>query len=231
MLGAPTPSIWAASCSGPDGLPLNFTDAELKGAVKLAHSRGARIYVTVNTLIKESELSLAHDYLGLLDQIEVDAVIVHDRGLVRSIKESFDLEVHASTQMGLHSPEDAGWAESMGISRAILARELSLDEVQAIRESSSIGLEVFVHGALCYGFSGQCLFSSVLGGRSGNRGMCAQPCRKRYTMGRESGFLLSTADLFSIEAIPRLIEIGVDAIKIEGRLRSPIYVYLGIEDL
>jgi putative protease len=204
----------------------NFTDAELKCAVKLAHSKGVKVYATVNTLIKESELPLARDYLGLLDLIKVDAVIVQDRGLVRLIKESFGLDVHASTQMGIHSPDDAQWAEGMGISRAILARELSLDEVKAVRESSEIGIEVFVHGALCYGFSGQCLFSSVLGGRSGNRGMCAQPCRKRYTLGRESGFLLSTADLFSVDAIPKLISIRVDAIKIEGRLRSPTYVYL-----
>jgi putative protease len=153
----------------------NFTDAELKCAVKLAHSKGVKVYATVNTLIKESELPLARDYLGLLDLIKVDAVIVQDRGLVRLIKESFGLDVHASTQMGIHSPDDAQWAEGMGISRAILARELSLDEVKAVRESSEIGIEVFVHGALCYGFSGQCLFSSVLGGRSATAACAHNP--------------------------------------------------------
>lgn len=204
----------------------NFSDQELKGAIAIAHSRGVKVYVTVNTLIKERELPLAFDYLDLLDRIKADAVIVQDRGLARLIIDSFGIPVHASTQMGIHSPEDARWARELGIERAILARELSLTEVERIAKCTDIGIEVFVHGALCYCFSGQCLFSSILGGRSGNRGMCAQPCRKRYTMGKETGYLLSTADLFSIDALPELMRIGVDAIKIEGRLRSPVYVYL-----
>jgi putative protease len=204
----------------------NFSDDELKAAVDTAHGRGVKVYVTVNTLIKERELSLANSYLDLLDHIGADAVIVQDRGLVKLIKERYGLDVHASTQMGIHSPEDALWAQRQGISRAILSRELTLSEIARIATSTTIGLEVFVHGALCYAFSGQCLFSSILGGRSGNRGMCAQPCRKRYTLGPTSGYLLSTADLFSIEALPRLMEIGVEAVKIEGRLRSPVYVYL-----
>lgn len=204
----------------------NFTDAELKGAVKVAHEKGVKVYVTVNTLIKESELGLVHDYLDLLDSLKVDAVIVQDRGLARLIHDRYALDVHASTQMGIHSPDDARWAESMGMKRVILPRELTLKEVECIRSSTSIGMEVFVHGALCYAFSGQCLFSSVLGGRSGNRGMCAQPCRKRYSLGLRTGFLLSTADLFTVELLPELIALGVDAIKIEGRLRSPVYVYL-----
>lgn len=204
----------------------NFSDQELKGAVQLAHQKEAKVYVTVNTLIKDRELPLVYDHLDFLDQIKVDAVIVQDRGLARLIKEDFGLNVHASTQMGIHSPEDALWAESMGMERAILSRELNLDEVKSIADATTIGIEVFIHGALCYCFSGQCLFSSILGGRSGNRGMCAQPCRKRYSLGKETGYMLSTADLFSIEALPRLIEIGVDAVKIEGRLRSPVYVYL-----
>lgn len=207
-------------------LARNFSDDELMTAVDIAHSKGVRVYVTVNTLIKERELRTVNSYLDLLDRIGVDAVIVQDRGLVRLIKENYGLPVHASTQMGIHSPEDANWAENVGISRAILARELSLDEIALIAATCDIGLEVFVHGALCYCFSGQCYFSSILGGRSGNRGMCAQPCRKRYTLGTSSGYLLSTADLFSVAAIPRLLDIGVEAVKIEGRLRSPIYVYL-----
>jgi putative protease len=204
----------------------NFSDQELESAVRLAHSRGVKVYVTVNTLIKERELPLAFDYLDLLDRVEVDAVIVQDRGLARLILDSYGLPVHASTQMGIHSPEDARWAEELGMERVILARELSLDDVERMRRATGIGIEVFIHGALCYCFSGQCLFSSVLGGRSGNRGMCAQPCRKRYTMGKETAYMLSTADLFSVEALPRLIQMGVDAVKIEGRLRSPVYVYL-----
>ena len=204
----------------------NFSDQEMEGAVKLAHSRGVKVYVTVNVLIKERELPLAFDYLDLLDRIGVDAVIVQDRGLARLILDSYGIPVHASTQMGIHSPEDALWAEGMGMERVILARELSLEDVERVRRATNVGIEVFIHGALCYCFSGQCLFSSVLGGRSGNRGMCAQPCRKRYTLGRDTAYMLSTADLFSVDALPRLIEMGVDAIKIEGRLRSPVYVYL-----
>jgi U32 family peptidase len=204
----------------------NFSDQELKGAVQLAHQKGAKVYVTVNTLIRDRELPLVNDHLDLLDHIDVDAVIVQDRGLARLIKENYGLQVHASTQMGIHSPADARWAESMGMERVILSRELNLDEVKSIADSTTIGIEVFIHGALCYCFSGQCLFSSILGGRSGNRGMCAQPCRKRYSLGKETGYMLSTADLFSIEALPRLIDMGVDAVKIEGRLRSPVYVYL-----
>lgn len=204
----------------------NFSDQELKSAVDLAHSREVKVYVTVNVLIKERELPLAFDYLDLLDRIGVDAVIVQDRGLARLILDRYGIPVHASTQMGIHSPEDARWAQEMGMERVILARELSLDDVERVRSATSIGIEVFIHGALCYCFSGQCLFSSVLGGRSGNRGMCAQPCRKRYSLGSSTAYMLSTADLFSIDALPRLMRMGVDAVKIEGRLRSPIYVYL-----
>jgi putative protease len=204
----------------------NFSDSELKCAVKLAHSRSVKVYVTVNTLIKDQELPLAFSYLDFLSSIEADAVIVQDRGLMRMIRENFPISVHASTQMGMHSPEDARWAKENGLERIILSRELSLDEIRKVRESSKVGIEVFIHGALCYCFSGQCLFSSILGGRSGNRGMCAQPCRKRYSLGQGNGYMLSTADLFSVDALPELIKMGVDAVKIEGRLRSPIYVYL-----
>lgn len=203
----------------------NFTDSELRGAIVAAHDRGVKVYVTVNTLIKEAELPLAFAYLDLLSAIEADAVIVQDRGLMRMIKENFPLAIHTSTQMGVHSPEDARWAKEAGAERVILARELHLDEVERIA-GTGVGTEVFIHGALCYCFSGQCLFSSMLGGRSGNRGMCAQPCRKRYSLAGETSFTLSTADLFSVDALPRLLAMGVDAVKIEGRLRSPTYVYL-----
>ncbi len=204
----------------------NFDDAEMKCAVKLAHENEVKVYVTVNTLTKQKELSAVFSYLDFLSAIDVDAVIVQDRGLVTMIRDHFPLPIHASTQMGIHSAEDAIWAQEMGIERAILSRELGLEELRKIRERTSIGLEVFIHGALCYAFSGQCLFSSLLGGRSGNRGMCAQPCRKRYFHLGDQGFLLSTADLFSIFALPDLISLGIEAIKIEGRLRSPTYVFL-----
>ncbi len=204
----------------------NFSDEELAGAVELAHSKRVRAYVTVNTLIKESELEDAVSYVGLLEDIGADAVIVQDRGLLRAIKENTRIPLHASTQMGIHTPEGARWAEENGIERVILARELTLEEISSIREASKVGLEVFVHGALCYCFSGQCLFSSFAGGRSGNRGACAQPCRKFYSLGEGQGYLLSTADIFCIDAIPDLLRLGIQGLKIEGRMRSPVYTYL-----
>jgi len=204
----------------------NFTIPELKGAVNLAHKHGVKVYVTVNTLVKERELQPVFSYLRYLSDIRVDAVIVQDKGLLKLIRENFSIPIHASTQMGIHSPFGAIWAEKNGISRIILARELHIDALKKIREATHIGLEVFVHGALCYSFSGQCLFSSILGGRSGNRGLCAQPCRKPYTIGDKTAYWLSTADIFSIDALPDLLKIGIDGVKIEGRLRSPVYVYL-----
>ncbi len=204
----------------------NFTAPELNAAVALAHENGVKVYVTVNILVKERELQQAYDYLHFLDSIGIDAVIVQDRGLLRLIRENLSIPIHASTQIGIHTPCGAAWAEKNGISRIILARELSMEELRRIRQSSKIGLEVFVHGALCYSFSGQCLFSSILGGRSGNRGLCAQPCRKTYVSGKERQYWLSTADLFAIESLSDLLEIGIDGVKIEGRLRSPTYVYL-----
>ncbi|NLK25035.1 MAG: peptidase [Euryarchaeota archaeon] len=204
----------------------NFSDSELRAAIVAAHDRGAKVYVTVNTLIKQSELPTVYSYLDLLSSIEADAVIVQDRGLMRMIKENFPLAIHASTQMGVHSLEDAIWARNAGAERVILARELNLDEIERITKGANIGTEVFIHGALCYCFSGQCLFSSMLGGRSGNRGMCAQPCRKLYSLAGKTSFMLSTADLFCVDILPQLLRIGVSSIKIEGRLRSPTYVYL-----
>ncbi|HEY3420816.1 MAG TPA: U32 family peptidase [Methanomassiliicoccales archaeon] len=204
----------------------NFDDGEMRSAIKLAHDHHVKVYVTVNTLIKESELETAASYVDMLRSINADAVIVQDRGLLRLIKESIKMPVHASTQMGIDSIEGALWAQEEGIERVILARELSLAQIRKIKEGSKVGLEVFVHGALCYCVSGQCLFSSMLGGRSGNRGLCAQPCRKEYELGDERGYLLSTADTFGIEAIPELLRIGVKSIKIEGRMRNPLYVYV-----
>ncbi len=204
----------------------NFSDAELAGAIKLSHSRSARVYVTVNTLIKETELKEALDYVARLEKMGADAVIVQDRGLLTLIKENLGISVHASTQMGIHTADGAVWAKEQGVERAILARELSLKQIEEVKRESGIGIEVFVHGALCISFSGQCLFSSFAGGRSGNRGMCAQPCRKWYSQSHSNGFLLSTADLCGANAISQLIHIGVEALKIEGRVRNPIYVHL-----
>jgi len=204
----------------------NFSDRMLAGAIKLTHDRGMRTYVTVNTLIKEGEMAEALSFVEMLDTAGADAVIVQDRGLLPLIKERFSIPVHASTQMAIHSSAGVKWAEGQGIERAILARELGLEQIKEIAESSNVGIEVFIHGALCYCFSGQCLFSSFLGGRSGNRGMCAQPCRRSYTLGKKGGYLLSTADTFGVESIPELMRCGVASLKIEGRMRSPQYVYL-----
>jgi putative protease len=204
----------------------NFTDAELQAAVRFAHRHDVKVYVAVNTLVKERELDDAYSYLRFLASIHADAVIIQDRGLLRVARERVALPLHASTQMGLHTPEGVAWAARHGVSRVILARELSLTDLAAIRRATGLELEVFIHGALCYAFSGQCLFSSILGGRSGNRGLCAQPCRKLYRHGSARGYLLSTADLFAVDLLPDLLRLGVDGVKIEGRMRSPLYVYL-----
>ncbi len=204
----------------------NFTDGQLAGAIRLTHDHGMRTYVTVNTLIKEGEMAEAISFVEMLDSIGADAVIVQDRGLLPLIKERFSIPVHASTQMAIHSSAGVDWAEKQGIERVILARELGLEQIKKIAGDARIGIEVFIHGALCYCFSGQCLFSSFLGGRSGNRGMCAQPCRKPYTIGKREGYLLSTADTFGVGSIPELLRCGVASLKIEGRMRSPQYVYI-----
>jgi U32 family peptidase len=226
ILGGADAVYMAGKDFGARRLADNFTDDELKGAVKFAHDNKVRAYLTVNTLIKESELESAIEFIDFLHAIEVDAVIVQDRGLMHLIKERTSIDVHASTQMGIHTLDGAKWAEEQGISRVILSRELTIDQIRKIKEGSNIGIEVFIHGALCYCYSGGCLFSSMLGGRSGNRGLCAQPCRKHYRIGDEQGFMLSTADTFGIDSLPELMAIGVDAVKIEGRMRSPQYVYL-----
>ncbi|QLH74015.1 MAG: U32 family peptidase [Methanomassiliicoccales archaeon] len=226
VLGGADAVYMAGKDFGARRLADNFSDEELKGAVKFAHDNKVRVYITVNTLIKESELDSAAEFINFLHSIDVDAVIVQDRGLMRYIRENTAMAVHASTQMGIHSLEGARWAQEQGLQRVILSRELNLEQIRKIKEGSSIGLEVFIHGALCYSFSGGCLFSSMLGGRSGNRGLCAQPCRKSYRLGDQKGFLLSTADTFGVDSVPELMRIGVESLKIEGRMRSPQYVYL-----
>lgn len=207
-------------------LAKNFTDPQLKGAVSYAHDNDVRVYVASNILVKEDELKKALSFVEFLDGIEADAVILQDRGLLGLVRDHCSIAIHASTQMGIHSSEGVEWCAENGISRVILARELSLDRISKIKEDTDLELEVFVHGALCYSVSGQCLFSSMVGGRSGNRGLCAQPCRLRYCIGDEDGYPLSTADLFAVGSIPRLMEIGVACLKIEGRMRSPLYAFL-----
>ncbi len=223
----------------------NFTDAEIEEAVRYAHSRDISVYVTINTLIHDRELPGVAEYLIWLYSIGVDAVLVQDSGVVALARDIVPLlPLHASTQMTIHSTEGVRWAAEQGFSRVVLARELSLEDVTRIAQEtgeSGIGLEVFAHGALCYCYSGQCLLSSVIGGRSGNRGMCAQPCRKPYTLmtgdtdeyGRPTGlhelpsperYLLSPKDLCTYENLLHLVNSPVISLKIEGRMKSPEYV-------
>jgi len=223
----------------------NFSDADIAGAVRYAHAWGVKVYVTVNTLIHDRELKGALEYLGWLYSIGVDAVLVQDTGLLALAREYLPgLTIHASTQMTIHNTPGVRWAKEQGIARVVLARELSLAEVERIArdtEDTGVGLEVFIHGALCYSYSGQCLLSSMLGGRSGNRGMCAQPCRKPYSLVTgetdESGrlitvnevplkdrYLLSPKDLCTYHHLPELVRSPVASLKIEGRMKSPEYV-------
>lgn len=203
----------------------NFTDRELEGAVGYAHDRGVRVHVAVNTSILNREMDDAVSFVRFLRDIGADAVLVQDLGLLSAIR-GIDIPKHASTQMQIHSPAGLRWCAENGLDRAVLARELTLDELSMMVPDSPVETEVFVQGALCYCMSGGCLMSSFMGGRSGNRGSCAQPCRKRYSMGDDSGFLLSCADLFGADRIEALRGIGVTSLKIEGRMRSPAYAYL-----
>lgn len=203
----------------------NFTDRELEGAVGYAHDRHVKVHVAVNTSILNRELDEAVSFVRFLDDIGADAVLIQDLGLLKAVSH-IDIPKHASTQMQIHSRRGLEWCAENGLSRAVLARELTLEELAKIVPDSPVETEVFVQGALCYCMSGGCLMSSFMGGRSGNRGSCAQPCRKKYSRGDETGFLISCADLFGADRIEQLRDIGVDSLKIEGRMRSPAYAYL-----
>lgn len=203
----------------------NFDREELAWAIDYAHVRGVKAYVTVNTLIKDTELIEAADYLSFLCNQGADAVIVQDIGILKLLKEQLpSLPVHASTQMTIHNTEGVKFLKELGIKRVVLARENSLVEIRRIKSGTGIEVETFIHGALCFSYSGQCLLSSMIGGRSGNRGYCAQPCRKKYTINGIEGYLLSPRDLNMSEHIPALVEAGIDSLKIEGRMKRPEYV-------
>lgn len=215
----------------------NFSDEELAEATLYAHFRSVKIYVTVNTILDERELEKAADYIYYLDTIGVDGVIVQDLGLAKVIRNNFpNLELHGSTQMTVNSLEGSKFLEKNGFSRVVLARETPLSEIKLIRDNLDIKIEAFAHGALCISYSGQCLMSSMIGGRSGNRGRCAQPCRKSYEiinkdgkpLNNSRGYLLSPMDLYTLENLEQLIEAGVDSIKIEGRMKRPEYVAIVI---
>ena len=201
----------------------NFDLDELSRGVNYCHLHGVKLYVTLNTLIEDIELREAVEYAAELYRIGVDALIVCDLGVVSAIRRYVpNLELHASTQMSVHSTDGAAAASRLGVSRVVLARELSLENIKSAVENSPAEIEVFLHGALCVCHSGQCLFSSMVGGRSGNRGECAQPCRLPFNGGKH---VLSLRDLSLANHIPELIESGVASLKIEGRMKSPDYVY------
>jgi len=223
----------------------NFDEDGIRTAVAFAHARGVKVYVTVNTLIHDRELAGALKYIIRLYAMGVDAILVQDFGLASLVREvAPGLSLHASTQMTVHNTEGVLAMAAMGFSRVVLARELPLEEIDAIAKASAgtgIGLEIFAHGSLCYSYSGQCLFSSVIGGRSGNRGMCAQPCRKPYTLlaGTRDAFgrpehlrevpyggeyIISLKDLCTCRRLDRIVQSPVVSLKIEGRMKSPEYV-------
>lgn len=203
----------------------NFTEDELLEAIDFAHLRGVKVYLTVNTLIKNSEFSKLYYYLLPYYKRGLDAVIVQDIGVVKAIHEYFpSMEIHTSTQMTVTGADGVRFLSQFGVTRVVMAREVSLAEMKRIHEETGMELEAFVHGALCYSYSGQCLFSSILGGRSGNRGRCAQPCRLPYTVeGKKDEYILSLKDMCGIKALDKLHEAGVYSLKIEGRMKQLEY--------
>jgi U32 family peptidase len=203
----------------------NFTFEEMSKLMAYAEKNNKKVYITLNTLIKESEIPTVVEYISEISKLSPNAVIVQDLGVLRILREYFpDIEIHASTQMGFHNSAGINFAAKLGVKRVILERQTTLEEIQTISRNTKIETEVFVHGALCCSMSGNCLLSSWMGGWSGNRGKCKQPCRRRYFSESGNGFFLSTKDLFSLDVIPKLKEIGVKSLKIEGRLRKPDYI-------
>ena len=232
-------ALRAAVCAGADAVYLgfgqfnarrgakNFTRDEFASAVSYCRLRGVKVYLTLNTLCADRELPRAVDCAVQASQLGADAVLVQDMGLVRALRQAApDLPLHASTQMSLHSLDGVKAAADLGMTRAVLGRELSRRDIAYICERSPIEIEVFVHGALCMCWSGQCFMSSVIGGRSGNRGMCAQPCRLPYGWGdMADGHPLSLKDMSLAGHLKELREMGVASAKIEGRMKRPEYVY------
>lgn len=213
----------------------NFDEDEMAKAVEYAHLRGVRVYVTVNILVDNSEITDAVSYVKTLYDLGVDGLIIQDLGLAFVIHQVLPrMNLHGSTQMIIHNGEGARFIQEMDFKRVVLARELSLEDIAQINKETSLEMEIFVHGALCISYSGQCLMSSLIGGRSGNRGKCAQPCRMTYTLVDEKGqpatdekigdHLLSPRDLNTLEILPEICQTGVRSLKLEGRMKRPEYV-------
>ena len=212
----------------------NFSNEEIVEAIKYSHLYGVKVYVTINTLIYENEVDTFMEYVDFLHRNNVDAVLIQDLGMLDLVRKTYpNLEVHSSTQMHVHNLDGTLFMQNFGVKRVVLARETSIDEIRHIKENSNIELEVFVHGALCISYSGECLMSSLIGGRSGNRGTCAGSCRLKYDVIDENGYRLndgdyplSTKELNTLEYVGELIESGVSSLKIEGRMKSKEYVYM-----
>ena len=233
-----TESFFAALDGGADAIYLglkdfnarkraaNFTIRQLPTLTKLAHRKNTRVYITLNTVIKNNELPELITLLFQLEQSDIDAIIIQDWGVFHIARKHFPkLSIHASTQMAFHNSLGSEFAKKAGLDRIILARELTQNELDKISKRSEIELELFVHGALCYSFSGMCLFSSYLGGMSANRGSCKQPCRRLFTDTNEKRYIFSLKDNELIDYIPYLTKTGVKSLKIEGRMKSADYVY------
>src|SRR5574344_975532 len=213
----------------------NFGNEELVEAIKYAHLRNVRVYVTTNTIIYDREVDNFLEYIEFLYKNNVDGLIMQDIGMMDIVRQKYpDIEIHASTQMHIHNLDGVKLLEKLGVKRTVVVRETSIEEIKHIRENSKIELEIFIHGALCVSYSGECYMSTLAGNRSGNRGTCAQCCRERYTLltkdndlmtKLDDGYLLSTKDLNTLDNIGELIDLGVDSLKIEGRMKRPEYVY------
>ena len=207
----------------------NFTEEELVKCLRYAHLFHKKVYLTVNTLMKEQEVEALPAFLKPFVEEGLDGVIVQDLGVFQLLSETFpSLPLHASTQLSITGAYGANFLKKLGVVRIVPARELSLEEIKALKQKTNLEIECFIHGAICYCYSGNCLFSSILGGRSGNRGRCAQPCRLPYQIldgdrrGKEC-YPLSLKDMCAIELLPELIEAGIDSFKIEGRMKKPEY--------
>ncbi len=208
----------------------NFTLAEVSSLVQICRQRQRRLYIALNALIKEEERRELLETMHALAQIGPDALIIQDLGVYHLARRHFpELPLHASTLMTIHNSAGVTQAAAMGFKRVVLARELTLTELAGICRQAEVELEVFVHGALCFCFSGLCLFSSILGGRAATRGRCTQPCRRQYTYGQESGYVLSPSDLCALELLPQLQTLGISAVKLEGRMKSGEYVARVVE--
>lgn len=218
----------------------NFDEEGLREAIRYAHLHGVHVHVTVNTIVDDKELPALRSYLRFLYEAGADAVLIQDLGVARVVRETVpNMPMHASTQMSVHNLAGVERLAKLGFSRVVLARELSLVDIRHICAHSKVEIEVFIHGAICVCYSGQCLMSSIIGGRSGNRGRCAQPCRLPYTLvdengrdalnGQEGEYLLSPKDMNTIDILPELVEAGVASLKIEGRMKRPEYVAVVVD--